>query len=293
MTQSGDEVSVGPWAKEKLDALGQYLNFYTTALSKHHWLTTIFVDAFAGPGLSVVRSKAKGRTLPQMFVAEVGDEEVEYLKGSPRVALDIARPFSSYVFIDSDIDRVTELKLLSDEYAGRRDIRVHRGDSNSVLQDWLASGIDWSKNKAVVFLDPFGMQVSWAIIEALAKTKAIEVLINFPFDMAINRMLVKSGEFPPGWKFSLDTFFGSADWQKIAYEESEDLFGKRTSKSAESTALILAWYRGRLKEAFGYVSTARLVKNTRGNSLYHLIWAGPHPLGLKGAEYILGPRTKS
>jgi len=51
MTKKPKDHSVGPWAKEKLDALGQYLGFYTTVLKKQgHWLHgTIFVDAFAGP----------------------------------------------------------------------------------------------------------------------------------------------------------------------------------------------------------------------------------------------------
>ena len=53
--------SVGPWAKEKLDALRQYLDYYTKVLKNQgHWLKgTYFVDAFAGPGLSKVRKKAK------------------------------------------------------------------------------------------------------------------------------------------------------------------------------------------------------------------------------------------
>lgn len=55
--RSAQQPTVGPWAKEKLDALGQYLNFYTTVLKNQgHWLRgTIFVDAFAGAGLAQVR----------------------------------------------------------------------------------------------------------------------------------------------------------------------------------------------------------------------------------------------
>jgi three-Cys-motif partner protein len=75
----------------------------------------------------------------------------------------------------------------------------------------------------VVFLDPFGMQVPWSTLEALAKTKAIEVLINFPLGMAIQRLLTRSGEIPEGWQMSLDTFFGSPEWRTIVYEEGEDL----------------------------------------------------------------------
>jgi len=66
MTKSSPDDSVGPWAKEKLEALRQYLNFYTTVLKKQgHWLRgTIFIDAFAGPGLSRVRTKERTAEAP-------------------------------------------------------------------------------------------------------------------------------------------------------------------------------------------------------------------------------------
>jgi hypothetical protein len=66
MTKRPKDTTVGPWAKEKLDALGQYLGFYTTVLKNQgHWLRgTIFVDAFAGPGLSRVRTKEKAAEPP-------------------------------------------------------------------------------------------------------------------------------------------------------------------------------------------------------------------------------------
>jgi three-Cys-motif partner protein len=146
----------------------------------------------------------------------------------------------------------------------------------------------------VVFLDPFGMQVPWLTIEALARTGAVEVIINFPLGMAIQRLLTKSGEIPPGWQISLDTFFGSKDWQGLVYESKNDLFGPKLGKVSDSGLKLLEWFRGRLRDTFGHVSTARLIKNTRGNPLYYLIWAGPHKKGLEGAEYILrkGERLK-
>ncbi|MGI8567920.1 MAG: hypothetical protein ACR2KT_01945 [Methylocella sp.] len=69
MTKKPKDNSVGPWAKEKLQALGQYLSFYTTVLKKQgHWLRgTIFVDAFAGPGLSRVRTREKAAEPPGLF----------------------------------------------------------------------------------------------------------------------------------------------------------------------------------------------------------------------------------
>ena len=155
--------TVGPWAKEKLQALGEYLNFFTTVLKKQrHWLHgTIFVDAFAGPGLSRVRTKEKVVEPPGLFGSDPESDtaEIEFLKGSPRVALDITNPFTSYLFVDRDLQRIAELNALKAEYAATRVIDVQEGDANAVLQEWLGSGIDWTHYRAVVFLDPFGMQV--------------------------------------------------------------------------------------------------------------------------------------
>jgi three-Cys-motif partner protein len=47
--------TVGPWAREKLDTLQRYLNYYTTALKNQPWWSLIYVDAFAGPGTARLR----------------------------------------------------------------------------------------------------------------------------------------------------------------------------------------------------------------------------------------------
>jgi three-Cys-motif partner protein len=49
-----DIPTVGPWAREKLEALGRYLDFYTKVLKNQTW-RTVYVDAFAGGGRAVVR----------------------------------------------------------------------------------------------------------------------------------------------------------------------------------------------------------------------------------------------
>ena len=91
---------------------------------------------------------------------------------------------------------------------------------------------------------------------------------------------------------SLTTFFGSPGRKRYAYEEVEDLMGPRVRKFADSEERLLDWYRERLRQAFGHVSQAQLIRNTRGGRLYYLIWAGPHPAGLLGADYILTGKHK-
>jgi len=297
--------TVGPWAAEKLESLARGLDYYTTYLKNQPYWQKVYVDAFAGPGLSMVRSRATddkplaSTGMGDLFEPSANteppdpvEEEVRYLKGSPRVALDLKYPFDRYIFIERDPKRLRELEAMKAEYGDSRNIEIRRGDANQVLLDILGSGFSKRTHRAYIFLDPFGIQVPWSTIEALAASRAIEVMINFPMGMAIRRMMPRSGDVPKGWSISLDTFFGSPDWRSYAYEETSDLAGRRTVKFVDSEARLLDWYRSRLKSTFGFASEAQLITNTRGGRLYYLIWAGPRAEGLKGADYILTMKTR-
>lgn len=282
---------VGPWAKEKLQALERYLEFYTKILKNQRW-QTIYVDAFAGGGRAVVRSDPK-RAMPSapLFLgeSEVDSDQRELIDGSPRVALDIANPFARYVFIDPDPARITELLALRDEYAAGRSIDVLAMDAAAGI-DWVASqAISRSTHRGVVFLDPFGANLTWSSIQRLADTKLFEVVINFGLNMTIQRMLPNSGRISEAWTAKLDAYFGTHEWFDAAYRErSGGLFETNgLEKHSDYSERLIELYRKRLKEAFGHVSTARLIRNTRGVPLYHLVWAGPHRKGLEGADYIL------
>ncbi len=63
MKPSSKHVVVGPWAKEKLNALQRYLNYYTKVLKNHRW-RTIYADGCAGGGRAVVRATASTELTP-------------------------------------------------------------------------------------------------------------------------------------------------------------------------------------------------------------------------------------
>ena len=285
--------TVGPWAREKLEALGEYLNFYTTALKKQgHWVKSLtYVDAFAGSGMATLR-RPTGEPQPAGLFDDAeavsADPDFhEFVRGSPRVALDLPNRFSRYVFVERDPDRASELQRLRQEYGDDYKIEVFNGDAVDALDMLLAGDLGQPNHLAVTFLDPFGMQVPWSTIARLAATKQIEVVINFPLGMAIQRVLPRSGVVPSQWSASLDRLFGSHDWHEQVYQQRSDLFGFGIEKRKDAGLRLLEWYRCRLKEAFGFVSPPKLIRNTRGGHLYYLIWAGPNRLGLKGAHYIL------
>lgn len=282
---------VGPWAREKLQALGDYLSFYTTALKNQRWVKSLtYVDAFAGAGQARVRRVTPSGMddLLATVQAEPLDADAEqYIRRSPRVALDIPNRFSSYVFIERNPGRAAELELLRKEYGESCSIDVRQGTAQQEVDALLRTDLGKSGHLGVVFLDPFGMQVPWETIQSLAATGRVEIIVNFALGMAIQRVLARSAELGPGWHEALDRLFGAPDWHDQVYEHHVDLLGTSTRKREDAGMRLLEWYRRRLREAFGHVSPAKLIRNTRGGHLYYLIWAGPNALGLKGAHHVL------
>lgn len=73
---------------------------------------------------------------------------------------------------------IIELQKLRKKYPNA-DIQIVRDEANACLTAWCRK-TDWTTNRAVVFLDPYGMQVGWPLIQAIAKTEAVDLWILFP-----------------------------------------------------------------------------------------------------------------
>jgi three-Cys-motif partner protein len=280
---------VGPWAKEKLDALGRYLDFYTKVLKNQTWATTIYLDAFAGGGRAAIRNRQpENADQSSLLDNEIDADQLELIKGSPTIALDVANPFAHYIFVDPNPQRAAELLALRANYKNRRNIEVLQIDAADAINSVVAKFRSKS-NRGVAFLDPFGAKLEWASIEKLAQTGFFEVVVNFALSMAIQRMLPNSGNISANNRQILDAYFGTTAWFDEVYRKPDgglfDIDG--LEKHPDYHERLLELYRNRLEAAFGHVSIPRLIRNTRGVPLYYLVWAGPHPKGLDGANYIL------
>jgi len=108
-----------------------------------------------------------------------------------RPALKADPCFHKFTFIEKDPRKVNELQKLRDEFSDKP-IRIECGDAN----DWVQAlcNEDWNYRRAVLFLDPFGMQVSWQTLEAVARTKCIDLWLLFPLGVAISRLLRRDGD---------------------------------------------------------------------------------------------------
>jgi three-Cys-motif partner protein len=297
MTSYNRDGTVGPWAAEKLSCLEKYLAAYTTILRKLTWCSDyIYIDAFAGAGRAKLRTlgtlpeSAQVTLLDDPAGESTADGEAEaYIDGSPRVALGLEHPFTKYFFFEMDEVRIDQLRELKSEFSSSRKITIIPGEANSSIQEHIlkAGCFDWRNTRAIAFLDPFGLQVPWNTIEGLSKTDAIEVIVNLPVGMAIQRLLPNSGDFSPEKRQRLSEYFGSSDWEAVLYENSSSLFGETRSKRGDSGELLAKWYANRLEAAFGFSAPPRLIRNSAGGHLYYLLWAGPNATGKKIATHVL------
>lgn len=284
MKRDHRENTVGPWAAAKLNALEAYLKFYGTALSKQQF-TRVYIDAFAGACITKVRDTGvTGEPSPFFDDADDTKAQEEFIFGSPIRALSLPYGFHRHYFFDLDETRAETLRAVTE---GRNDVTVQVGDCNPLIRN-LAPTLKARNIRGVAFLDPYGAHLEWSTLESLAGTGTMEVVINFPLAMAINRLITRSGDVPERWANQLTACFGTDQWREAAYSRKVDLFGDEVmTKNDDVAARLLDLYVGRLKALFPFVARPHLIRNTRKAPLYYLIWAGPNKLGLKGADYIL------
>jgi len=285
----------GGWTEQKLRILDDYLAAYCKIFqvnprAKH--FDTIYVDAFAGTGL--IEQQAKPADGMEFFAEFAERETVEFLKGSASRALQ--HPFTQYIFIEKSASRITELEKLRAKSLHKHRIRMQKGDANKRLGN-LVNSTDWKKCRAVVFLDPYGMQVDWETIEKLGKTKAIDLWFLFPLGQAVMRLLRKEGEPPAEWQEALDRIFGTHDWHSRFYvtKREADFFETEivsTHRVADWQA-VGAFMIERLKTAFYAVATnPGVLLNSRNVPLYLFCFGSANSKGAPTALNIAGHLLK-
>jgi three-Cys-motif partner protein len=203
----------GSWTQLKLEALGKYLRAYTTIFKKNpraRYYSIIYVDAFAGTG-SLQRPELDefASLFPDML-----ESEEEFRKGSVTRALEIEPAFDRYVFIEKSAKKCDELRAIASAYPSRS-IKVINEDANSAILTWCRS-LNTRRERAVVFLDPFGASVRWDVISALGRTRSVDLWVLFPYS-AINRMLVRDRKPQKSWADRLTSVFGTSDWENAFY----------------------------------------------------------------------------
>ena len=207
---------------------------YQKALSNTAF-QTIYIDGFAGSG-EVPLSEHKN---------DLFDEDVQtVIAGSADRALKVDPPFARYVFIDNRKKCIEALKVKFQD-SPNADRVVHLiGDANTHIQK-ICTSEEWRSQRGVVLLDPFGSQVNWPTIEAIAATKALDLWYLFPAGLGVFRQISNDGTVDQTHEASITRLLGTDAWKSAFFKHSKqaDLFGEPVTQekvvTPESAALFM------------------------------------------------------
>lgn len=293
----------GPDTSKKLRCLQDYLRAFAIALQDQQF-ACVYIDAFAGSG-----TRTEVRPGLPLFGSELSEPEEVTTPGSARIAIEINPPMQSIVLIEQDRSRFSQLEALKAEYPDRKIIARH-GDANELVQR-LCRHTNWRGPKTigrgirgVIFLDPYGMEVSWDTVQAIAETQALDCWYFFPLSGLYRNAPHDATRLDAHKQASLDRVLGATDWRNRWYAHDsapKDFF--ETSAQAVRRADVTAienYVKDRLRTAFkGAVLDPVRLHHKNGAPLASLFFAVSNAsenavaLATKMASHILSSGRSS
>ena len=259
---------IGYWSEIKLDIIKRYALEYSKILSKNPKFHYVYIDAFAGSGKHISRTTGS------------------LVAGSPEIALNIEPPFKEYYFIDIDGAKVAELKK---QTANRPEAHVLQGDCNSKLITEVFPKVMYKNfRRGLCFLDPYGLNLNWEVIQTAGEMKSIDMFLNFQV-MDMNRNVLWRN--PEGVDRAdikrMNTYWGNESWKEVAYRQTPNLFGE-VVEIKENNRTIATAFKKRLEEVakFKYVPEPIPMRNSIGRIIYYLFFASHNKTAEDIAKYI-------
>ena len=200
--------------------------------------------------------------------------------------------FDYYYFIDCDqgANDALKEKIIDFKPQGSK-MKFHAGDANEQIKKLAKALKENKKYKALVLLDPFGMQVDWNSLQLLKDT-GVDLWILVPTGVIINRLLGRNGELM--YIEKLVSFFGmeEADIRKHFYKTTteQDLFGENTivRKVSQPIKRIAELYVERLRTIFEEVTEKPFeMKNSQNMPIFHFVFASNNKTAKKIAHKSL------
>ena len=281
----------GSWTEKKLVAFEKYVKAYLTIMAKNPYWKTIYFDGFAGSG---ERKKKEDLELMNQLAIVEADEQVYQGAAERLLRLQEKWRFHWYYFIDKKKDASDALKKKLDfvDAELKEKLVFRSGDGNAQLLK-LAKLMKEDKNYAsLVFLDPFGMQVSWSAIAELKGTRT-DIWILIPTGVIVNRLLDRKGELKS--MALLCEFFGltEAEVRKEFYGTASvtDLFGEPSemvSKVMDPINKIARLYIKQLGSVWKSVTPVPLrLNNSTGSPIFHFVMASNNKDAVRIAQEII------
>jgi three-Cys-motif partner protein len=259
---------LGEWSQLKHEILEQYAQRYTTILRKQRLIKKfVYVDGFSGAGTAVDRASG------------------QLVLGSAQRMLQVQPPFHEYHFIELNTTKAQELERRTE---GRSDVFVYTGDCNEILTKTVLPRCRWSDYaRGLCLLDPYGLTVSWQLLTEIAEAKSFEIIFNFMIVGANRNVFWKHPERLTPERLALaDRVWGDRSWTNAVYRQIPGLFGPMPEKVPNEDVVQAYCERLRSIAGFAYVPDPIPMQNTKGATLYYLIFAGHNQTGAKIIEHI-------
>lgn len=199
---------------QKLETVEKYLQAYTTAL-KFQPFELLYVDACAGSGSSVPKSALEdgdgAQAMLDGFPRPIADTD-EIIVGSAIRALGVNPPFHRYCLNDLKESNLASLRgAIARDFAHLSNrVTITKLDANEMLKD-LCRSQNWKKTRAVVFLDPFGLQIDYETLTLLGKTEAVDLWYLVPV-FAMYRQVSGQGQINADGGPRVDAALGTDEW---------------------------------------------------------------------------------
>jgi three-Cys-motif partner protein len=247
------------WTRDKLRALQKYLLFYTQALaaqpSPNAPFKLVYIDAFAGTGRCRIKD---------------GQGSTTDIPGSASIALDLVRPFKHYHFIEPKQRHIQELRTLVANHPQRSRCHIHEGTVATSLPEILRK-YDWRSHRGVLFLDPFGLQCDWSLLEEIHRTQALDVFFLLSVSGLFRQAPIDASAIDKSKEAALTRVFGTDSWHEAWYKsEQHDLFSNPQISRTPGWQEIVSFATNRLRELFPVVLDPLLLASKGGPPLFAL-----------------------
>jgi three-Cys-motif partner protein len=275
----------------KLSIVEGYLKAFTTAL-KGRFSELWYIDAFAGTGHRTVRVAARDGDL----FDEPAPERVEQRRGSAQIAIDVTPPFDRLIFMEQRPRHCLALNALK-ELHKERNIDVVEGDANQHIRSEIEWD-GWQEVRAVMFLDPYGMDVDWDTLRAVAKTEAIDVWYLFSLSGLYRQAARRAEAIDETKRAAITRMLGTSAWEKELYSEEPQrtLFEHKGQLQRTADVQGLERYvKARLETIFAKVLDPLRLPTDRLPQRFSLFFAisNPAPAAVRLASKIAGHILKA
>jgi three-Cys-motif partner protein len=236
--------NVGPWAKEKLEIVTDYVQI--SSATRRKYAHCAFIDVFSGPGRSCIRDTS------------------ELIDGSPVAAYRQSiksQPFSSFHISDADSELSASAAVRLRELGC--EARVIEGPASIALPKIVSrlspSGLH------LALLDPHNLgTLSFDLFETLARLRHIDVIVHVSLsDLQRNADRYTSvahaqfDKFAPGWR---------------------DAIKVDVNQASLRAAILDYWTEKLVGLGLPRARHCELIKGSKGQRLYWLMFLARHEL---------------